>query len=512
MANENLRVICDPKAEKPKVRRAAAYVRVSSASEKQLHSFSAQKEYWERFIAGDPMLRLVGVWADEGLSGHTMRNRKQFLALVQAAKQGEINIIFTKAVSRFGRNLLDVLKTVRELRDEYGVVCYFEEENLYSDEPMADTILSMRAMVAEQELQDMSDNQKWSIRKRFRQGLPNNNGRFYGYTLAADQTGVKRITPNPEEAEVVRLIFRLFLGGMGHEAIAKKLTEMGIVAPKGGKRWGANTIAKMLKNEKYTSDAVFQKYKTDNFVKRENKGDDPAAPLIYIENDHEGIIDKATFTKAQAETARRVNHKLVGKMQSAREFSSLLFCAHCGGTLNHKVYHYKGKGLYGFWACVKALKSGVSVCPGARIKDAELEKAFVSAFNEFVGLESKEDAVTALSEQLEELNRRDGELYNLLHGGYINKLSYITEHQRLTEEIGKLDREIAAKSQDNIYKAYKKRLAEYDPQAVTRFLKKAVIGKTVAAFHFKNGVVIERKFSNGPSGNHVGWKKEKKES
>jgi DNA invertase Pin-like site-specific DNA recombinase len=392
MPNPNLRVISDPKAEEQPVRLARAYVRVSTANEKQLHSFAAQKEYWERFIARDPSLKLVGIWADEGISGHSIKKRKRFLDLVECAKRGEISIIFTKAVSRFGRNLLDVLKTVRELRDDYGVICYFEEENLYSDEPMADNILSMRAMVAEQELQDMSDNQKWAIRKRFRQGLPNNNGRVYGYTLVPDEHGIKRLCPNKEEAEVVKYIFHLYLNeGLGREAIARRLTQLKIPTASGNAVWHCNVIADMLRNVKYTSDAMFQRTYRENFVKYLNKGDNPEAPLIYIENDHEGIIDKATFDAVQEEWARRTNQKLIGKSHAVREFTSLMQCAECGENLAHRMYHYRDKLTYGYWCCGHALKYGVKTCKGARIKDTVLEEIFLSAFNEFVTIESKVD-------------------------------------------------------------------------------------------------------------------------
>ncbi len=283
------------------VRRAAAYVRVSTLAEKQQYSFAAQYAYWKERLSSDPKLEFVGVYADEGISGKNLKRRKAFLEMVEHAKAGQIEIIFVKSVTRFGRNLMDVMTTVRELRDDYGVIVYFEEEDLYSDEPKADSYLALKAMVAEQELHDMAEQQKWAIRQKFQKGILNNNGRFYGFALADDGTGYKKLVPVFAEAEVVRLIFTLYLkDGYSIETVAEELTRRGIPTATGKSRiWRNNTVNQILRNEKYTGDALLQKVYHESFTRKKNDAAAPAVPMVYVENAHEAIVDKETWNKVQ---------------------------------------------------------------------------------------------------------------------------------------------------------------------------------------------------------------------
>ncbi|MCL2798018.1 MAG: recombinase family protein [Firmicutes bacterium] len=451
------------------------------------------------------VVEFAGVYSDEGISGKSLKRRKAFNEMVEHAKAGKIKIIFVKSVSRFGRNFMDVLKTVRELRDEYGVIVYFEEEDLHSDDPLADTMLSLRAMVAEQELKDMSENQKWAVRRRFRKGIQTYKGRFYGYSFVDDPFGGKRLVPIPHEAEAVRLMYSLYLDGLTVLAIAKELSSRGIVTPYGKRIWATNTIADMLSNEKYTGDALLQKYCSENYKQFRNKGDNPDAPLVFVEDCHEAIIDKATFQRAQSEMARRRNPKLAGRKQEYNDFRGLIRCGLCETSFRHKMYQYRGKGLYGLLACGKFLTKGKAACNSRAIKESVLQELFVSAFNEFVGADSKNDSIRELEEKVKALRARDTELYGLLQKGYVSRLGFIAEHEAVKREITALEKEIAARSEDNIYKAFKKKISEYDGAMVGRFLKEAIVREWTVAFVFKNGVTVTRPYTNGTSGNKVGW-------
>lgn len=501
------KLISEPVPINERIRKAAAYVRVSTDSEKQLHSFGTQYEYWVKQIKKNPKLRFVGVYADEGISGKSLKNRKAFNEMVEHAKLGKIEIIFVKSVTRFGRNLLDVVKTVRELRDEHQVIVYFEEEELYSDDPMADTLLSLRAMVAEQELKDMAEQQKWAIRRKFRKGILNNNGRFYGYTLKDDGSGIKQLTPIPHEAEIVRLIYSLYLqADSTFISIAKELTERGIPTPsQKRKEWGCNAVARILTNEKYTGDALLQKVYHEDFAQVKNTGNNPDAPMIFVENNHEGIVDKEIYRRVQEKIAARRNPKLVGIKQEKNDFKGLLRCGECGTNYRHKVYQYRGKGLYGLLACGAYLSGGKKKCNSHAIKESVLQELFVKAFNEFITAEGKCDSIKELDDKRKVLKADDDKLYGLYNGGYIDRLGYAMRHNEILSEVTELDKNIATLSQDNIYKTFKRKLTKYDGLQVGRFLKEAIVHEWTVAFVFKNGVTITLPYTNGTSGNKVGW-------
>ena len=505
METTNMRVLFDPAANDEKVRNAGAYVRVSTRSDKQQHSYASQKEYWRSRIESDPKLNFVGIWADDGISGKSMRKRKAFIEMIECAKAGGVEVIFVKSVSRFGRNFFDVVKTIKDLRVNHGVAVYFEEENIWSTDKMADTILSMRAMLAEQELKDMSDNMKWAIRARFKKCVLNNNGRTYGFALEDDGTGVKRLVPIPAEAEVVRFIYGLYLNGSGVNAIAKELMRCGVPTAQGKTLWRPNVIRAILGNEKHMGDAIMQKIITVDYKPLVNRDADPAAPRIYIEDDHEPIVDKETWYRAQELLRTRANEKLMGKTIESRVFTGVIECGECGTNYRHKVYQYRGKGLYGLWACGKYLSDGKSGCGSRAIKESVLHELFVSAFNEFVDTRPSTDAIKALDDKLKSLRERLDELIRLRDRYFIDELSFTVQAEETRRQMLESEREIAVKSQDNMYKAFKKKTAEYEEANVTRFLQKAIVREWTVAFVFKNGVTITRPYTNGAAGNKPGW-------
>ena len=504
------RLIHEPVAPHELIRKAAAYVRVSTDSEKQLHSFAAQYAYWEKAIKKNSKLKFVGVYSDEGISGKSLKKRKAFNEMVAHAKAGKIEIIFVKSVTRFGRNLLDVVKTVRELLTEHGVVVYFEEEDLYSDDPMAETLLTLRAMVAEQEIKDMAEQQKWAIRGKFKQGILNNNGRFYGYRLEDDGSGRKQLVPIPHEAEVVRFIFDLYLSDENatYANIAAELTRRGIPTPQERRtEWNTNSIPRILTNEKYSGDALCQKVYYEDFSPIRNTGNNPDAPFIFIENNHEAIVDKETFRRVQEKLKSRSNKKLAGGKIKKSDFAGLMRCGCCGTNFRHKVYQYRGRGLYGLFACGGYLAGGKKGCDSHAIKESVLQELFVAAFNEFVTTESRCDSIRELDEKRKALKGDDEKLYSLYNSNYIDRLGYIVRHNEIMGEIAELDKRIAALSQDNIYKAFKKKLNKFDGAQVGRFLREAIVQDWTVAFHFKNGVTITLPYTNGTAGNKAGWTK-----
>ena len=221
------------KPKKRKIIRVAAYARVSSDKDAAFHSLETQTEYYEDYIAAHPDWKLTGIYSDNGISGTTI-NRPEFQRMLEDCRTGKIDLVVTKSVTRFARNTVILLETVRELK-KLGVDCYFEKEDMHSISPDGELLLTLLAMCAEEEARSASENQKWRIRKKFENGEPW-VGNMLGYRLVNGKMIVV-----PEEAEIVRRIFSDYLSGMGQYAIAKQLILKGI-RPESGNKWTESSI------------------------------------------------------------------------------------------------------------------------------------------------------------------------------------------------------------------------------------------------------------------------------
>lgn len=263
-------------------------------------SYIGSREDWE----------FAGVYADEALTG-TKDNRPEFQRMLADCRNGKIDMIISKSITRFARNTVTLLATIRELRD-LGIDVYFEKENIHTLSADGELMITLLAAYAQEESYNVSENQKWRIRRMFEQGRPN-TGRMLGYRL---KDGVLQIVP--EEAEIVKMIFNDYLSGMGRNLIVKKLIRMGVPTLSGG-QWRENTLLQILTNEKYTGDMLLQKtYSIDHISKKKaiNHGE---KRMYYVEHSHEPIIDKETFTKVQQELARRAE-KFPNTAQKAKEY------------------------------------------------------------------------------------------------------------------------------------------------------------------------------------------------
>ncbi len=248
------RMIRKIEASAPKTiirKKVAAYARVSSGKEAMLNSLSAQVSYYSQMIQGNSQWEYVGVYADEAMTG-TKDKRAQFQKLLEDCREGKVDMIFTKSVSRFARNTLILLEVIRELK-ELNVDVYFEKENIHSISGDGELMLTILASFAQAESLSVSENCKWRIRKSFSQGELVNFRFMFGYTV-----NKKEITINEEEATIVRMIFKDYLDGMGTPLIAKKLRDMEVERPRGG-IWSSVRVLEILRNEKYMGDALLQK-------------------------------------------------------------------------------------------------------------------------------------------------------------------------------------------------------------------------------------------------------------
>ena len=274
-----------------KAKRVAAYARVSAGSEAMLHSMSAQVSYYSEYISKNPDWKFGGVFVDEAITG-TKDNRPGFQKMLSEARAGNISLIITKSISRFARNTVTVLESVRELK-RLGVDVFFEEQNIHSLSAEGELMLSILASYAQEESRSASENCKWRIQKNFKEGKDNFGMRVLGYRCVE---GV--VTIAPEEAEIIQAIFTDYLNGMGLTAISKKCAKRGFKISTAG-------VSSVIRNEKYTGDMLLQKYfLSDHIFKRKVKNTGQL-PQYYVKDHHEAIISKDMFEAVQVEIKRR---------------------------------------------------------------------------------------------------------------------------------------------------------------------------------------------------------------
>lgn len=345
-----------------KKKRVCAYIRVSSDKEAQLDSLENQEAYFIRKYAQETGCEFVGIYSDVGISG-TSENRPAFQEMLNACMCGEIDLIHTKSISRFARNTVTVLEVSRQLKS-LGIGIYFEEQDINTMSAEGELMLTVLASFAQEESYNISENQKWAIQKKFARGdVMINTNRFLGYDKDKDGN----LIINEKEAEIVRMIFRMYLGGDGTFRIAKKLNELGIPTVT-GKQWHETTIRGMLKNEKYKGDCLLQKYYVPK-VGGATVANDGKVQSYYITGNHEAIIPKEEWDavqrlrKERAEE-RNIDTKNTQKFKNRYPLSGKLICPYCGKHLR-RLYAYKKY----VWACSTYIDKGKKVCRGIRIPE-----------------------------------------------------------------------------------------------------------------------------------------------
>jgi DNA invertase Pin-like site-specific DNA recombinase len=351
------RIVEQVKFPVPKFKRkinVAAYARVSSGKDAMLHSLSAQVSYYSELIQSNPEWRFCGVFADEALTG-TKDNRNEFQRMLSECRNGNIDLIITKSISRFARNTVTLLETVRELRD-IGIDVFFEEQNIHSMSADGELMLSILASYAQEESYSASENQKWRIRKDFEEGKISTI-RMLGYKRTAD--GSLEIVP--EEAEIVRMIFEEYLSGNGFLLIANKLNEIGIKTLKGFE-WNANDVHRILSNEKYAGNMLLQKSYRENHITKKKIINNGALPQFYVEESHPAIINSEMFESVEKMLKSRREKFTPSKSTTNKyPFSGIIQCACCG-----KNYRRKTTVTGVVWACSTYNTKGKRFCPTAK--------------------------------------------------------------------------------------------------------------------------------------------------
>ena len=367
--------------------RVAPYCRVSTGSEEQLTSFTAQMDYYTQRIADTEGWSMVKMYADKGITGTSAKKRPEFLKMIRDAEKGKIDLVITKSVSRFTRNTLDGLEYVRRLK-RCGVGVYFEKENTNTLNMSNEMILTFMMSQAQSESESLSTNVKWGFRKRFQDGVVYYHyDSFLGYREGPD--GQPEI--DPDQAPVVRRIFARYLMGHSVARICRDLMADGVPTARGGGKWCDTTVRNILQNEKYIGDAILQKtFSADLFDDRQQIKNEGQLPKYYVHECHPAIIDRDTFQRVQEEMARRSSLRKTssktkteqGKYSGKYAFGELLVCSECGSPYRRVTYMPRGQKRY-VWRCINRLEHGTRVCRrSATMEEPELQATVAAAMNQ----------------------------------------------------------------------------------------------------------------------------------
>ena len=360
------------------------YCRVSTKQDEQLNSYEVQRTHYEERIRTEPKWSLVGIFADKGITGTSMKKRDEFNKMLRFCYKGKIDMIIVKSISRFARNTLDVIKITRKLR-EINVDVYFEEQGIHSIDPASEFYITIYGSIAQSESENISANVKWGKAQSAKQGnVPFQCKHFLGYTKNADG----EIEIVPEEAEIIREIYEQYLSGESLYGIKCYLEEKEIPTPAGCSVWRQETIRSILSNEKYKGDAIINKTYVSDFISKRVKANNGERNKYYIENNHPAIIDAGTFARVQEEIARRSGKPKVkqkgtktelSRYSSRYALSELLICGECRTPYRRCTWTAKGKRKI-VWRCINRLDYGKKYCHHSpSIEESLLQDAVMRA-------------------------------------------------------------------------------------------------------------------------------------
>lgn len=327
-------------------------------------------DFYTRHIKSNPDWEFVEVFADRGITGTNTKNRENFNRMIDLALNGGIDIILTKSISRFARNTVDTLQTVRELK-AVGVEVRFEKENLHTFDPKCEMMLTIMSSLAQEESRSISENVRWGKQKSMRDGKVSlAYSRFLGYKKGAD--GRPEIVE--EEAAIIRKIYDLFLSGKTINEIAAILTSMGVLTPAGRTKWSVSTVRSILSNEKYKGEALLQKTFTVDYLTKEVRKNNGEVPSVRVRNSHEPIIEPEVFDRVQEILAESTKRR--AKVRTRHPFAGKLVCGDCGSFYGHKVWRLRSTGEhYNVWYCNHKY-DGDKTCDSPRLRDEEIKAAF----------------------------------------------------------------------------------------------------------------------------------------
>ena len=442
-----------------KRKNACAYCRVSTDMEDQKTSYQSQITHYSEYIKSKKDWNFVGVYADEGITGTQIKNRDEFIRMIDDCKLGKIDIIIAKSISRFARNTVDTLNIVRLLR-ELNIDVYFEKENIHTLNMDSEMFLTLYSAFAQAESESTSMNVKLGCRAKMKRGEPVGKASCYGYIWDNNN---KEYIVKEEEAKVVRKIFNYYLNGLGSTRIANLLTKEGIPTPEGGNKWYAGVIKDILRNVKYVGDLCGQRFYKDGPINHKQCRNRGEKPMYYVKDHHTPIIDRPTFEKAQKIYNERSIVIKEGKIYCEKfslryTFSSTIYCAKCGHKYIRRTNNYINKDgvkhSHIYWACSTTENKGA--CKEAvSIREEEIKSLFVGIYNKFLNCSKNEELIkkiqntilkdnseTKLKNIEKKIDITKGKIEKLIDlniTNVINNEVFETKHNKLNEELIELN-------------------------------------------------------------------------
>mgnify|MGYP000634792686 CR=1 FL=1 len=454
--------------------RVAAYCRVSTAQEEQQNSYQVQIAYYTDLINRKKEWTLAGVFADEGISGTQTKKRTEFNRMIRMCRNKKIDLVITKSISRFARNTVDCLEYVRQLKD-LGIGVIFEKENINTLTMTSEFMIALYGSFAQAESESISKNVSWGKEKAYREGKVQFQYKYLlGYKKGTD--GKPEIVP--EEAEIVRLIYTLFLDGYSMTRIKKILENKGYLTAQGKKVWNESLIRSILKNEKYVGDALLQKTFTSDCITHKVVKNHGERPMYLVTDHHVPIVDRDTYNRVQQELARRSSKRKVsdkttteqGKYSSKYALTELLICGHCGTPYRRTTWAARGKKQI-VWRCISRLDYGTKHCKDSiTVEEVALHGAIVRALRRFhaedestyltlmkatigeaIGINGGSEEIDLLTRRIDTLNKRMLDLVNETVAAGKDVESSEDEFKGISDQIEQLNRRIAA-IQESIHK------------------------------------------------------------
>ena len=494
-----------PKIEREGKPRVCAYVRVSTGSNEQLHSFGIQKEYWDNKFVHDDSVEYQGMFCDEGISGYKTHKRKGFMKMLELAEHGKIDTVYTKSFSRFCRNEADGLEAIEVLRKN-NVNVIFEKEELNTADPNSRFILNIMAKVAEDSIVSTSNNIKMALRQKIQEGLVFVTS-VYGYYVKYDKESREyKFSINYDEAKVVKEIFKLYISGIGCDRICSQLEEKGIKSPSGKDKWNPGTVSKILFNEKYIGDVIQQKSLMKDFRRVKNESQYEDIPLIKIENAHEPIITKEDFQLVKDILEKRKEGRKNPLILENYAFTGKIKCIECGGGYIHRTHYYNGVKQYDYWACGNKIKKRQFInCSSHSIKDDVLKLLFIDAYKECSSSKSCKSSQIWLEKQMTLYRETESNLNIMRSKKYISKEQFEQELDILLRQINDLEIHIAEeKNKEKTVLPLRK--SENTATAIKKYLDKVIVNGWTVTFIFINGYQTDRRYTNGTVGGQKGNK------
>ena len=515
-------------------RRTAGYARVSTDSEEQFTSYEAQVDYYTEKINSNPNWKCAGIFADDGKSATQTKKRDDFNAMIDACMAGKVDLVLTKSVSRFARNTVDALQCIRKLKEK-NVPVIFEKEGVNTMESGGELLITILSSQAQEESRNISENTRWGLTRRFENGIISvNHKKFLGYTK--DDDGNLIIVP--DEAVIVKRIFREYLEGKSIIQIVKGLQDDGIKTVTGLENWHPGTIDKMLSNEKFCGDACMQKTYTIDFLTKKKVKNQGYAPQYYIEDNHEAIIPKELFHQVQVEKARRASlnkaavtrkankaKKEKSKYSSKYVLTELLTCGECGHSYRRQTWSKYGQ-KSAVWRCEDRLKQGTSSkCHHSpTLKEEQLHDAIMKAINKVVenngdfigtfrenvirviGNYSTKGVTTEYDEQIDALqkqmltliedNARQGAVSEEFDEAYRKLSEQINELKQAKLQVVRAQKQAENYAErvdelDKAIKAVNPEVREFDQELVKRLIYSIKVNKGMKiTIQFHSGIVM----------------------